>query len=184
MSRLLGALIAGGRSSRFGSDKALALWHGKPLIEHAAEALRPHVDAVIICGRAHGRLTVVADRPGPNMGPLGGLSGALHHARLYGYDAVLTIGCDTPLLPDELAEQLLAEPGPSCVWNLPVIGHWPTDLLDRLDAFLARDQKHAVRGWAIEVEARRIDYPDLPNVNEPADLDRLMTGKTGMIDQK
>ena len=38
MSRL-GAVIAGGRSSRFGSDKAMALWQGRPLIDHAIDRL-------------------------------------------------------------------------------------------------------------------------------------------------
>lgn len=173
MTRLLGALIAGGRSSRFGSDKALALWRGKPLIEHAADALRPHVADLVICGRAHGRQTVVADRPAPNMGPLGGLAGALHHARVHGFDAVLTVGCDTPVLPESLLERLRSSPRPAYVSNLPVIGRWPVALADRLDAFLASDRKHAVRAWAAETGAEPIDCPELANVNEPADLTAL-----------
>ena len=48
---LLGAVLAGGRSRRFGSDKAMALHHGKPLLAHAAEALAQHTQAVILCGR-------------------------------------------------------------------------------------------------------------------------------------
>lgn len=173
MTRLLGALIAGGRSSRFGSDKALALWRGKALIEHAADALRPHVADLVICGRAHGRLTVVADRPAPNMGPLGGLAGALHHARAHGFDAVLTVGCDTPVLPESLLERLRSSPRQAYVANLPVIGRWPVALADRLDAFLAEDRKHAVRAWAAETGAEAIDCPALANVNEPADLAML-----------
>lgn len=173
MTRLLGALIAGGLSRRFGSDKALASWQGRPLIEHAADALFPHVDDLIICGRAHGRMTVVADRPGPNMGPLGGLNGALHHARAHGFDAVLTVGCDTPLLPESLLEQLAASSGAAILSSLPVIGFWPSALADRLDGFLAQDRKHAVRAWAADVGAGVIETPDLPNVNEPADLAAL-----------
>lgn len=34
-------ILAGGRSSRFGSDKALAAWRGRPLIEHVLHAVEP-----------------------------------------------------------------------------------------------------------------------------------------------
>jgi molybdopterin-guanine dinucleotide biosynthesis protein A len=177
VTRLLGALIAGGRSSRFGSDKALACWRGKPLIDHAADALRPHVEALVVCGRAHGGLTMLADRPAPDMGPLGGLNAALHHARANGFDAVLTVGCDTPLLPDTLAGRLsAAASGAACLSNLPVIGRWPAALADRLDAFLAEDRKHSIRAWAAEAGAEVIEGIDLPNVNRPEDL-AVLTGQ-------
>jgi molybdopterin-guanine dinucleotide biosynthesis protein A len=48
----LGAIIAGGKATRFGSDKAAALLNGRPLIEHVADGLREQVDALIVCGRA------------------------------------------------------------------------------------------------------------------------------------
>ena len=50
----LGAIIAGGKATRFGSDKAAALLNGRPLIEHVADGLREQVDALIVCG-VHGR---------------------------------------------------------------------------------------------------------------------------------
>src|SRR3546814_3555756 len=40
--KTLGAVLAGGRSSRFGSDKALAMLGGRTLLDHAQAALRPH----------------------------------------------------------------------------------------------------------------------------------------------
>ena len=50
--KLLGLILAGGQSSRFGSDKAAALHQGRPLINHVADALRPHVDALAVAGLA------------------------------------------------------------------------------------------------------------------------------------
>lgn len=168
MSRL-GAVIAGGRASRFGSDKAMALWQGRPLIDHAIAALRPFADEIIVCGRAHDGVASVADRPAPDMGPLGGICAALHHARTHGHDAVLTVGCDTPLLPGPLFERLTAD-APAFVAQLPLIGCWPTGLAAGLDAFLAEDRKHAIRAWADAAGAQAIDWPGLANVNEPGDL--------------
>src|SRR3546814_13961187 len=79
--RLLGAVLAGGRSSRFGSDKALAMLDGRTLLDHAAAALGAHVETVVICGRHVPGMTGLADRPAADMGPLGGLNAALHQDR-------------------------------------------------------------------------------------------------------
>lgn len=49
--RLLGAILAGGRSRRFGTDKAVAQWNGAPLLAHCVAALSPQVDHVVLCGR-------------------------------------------------------------------------------------------------------------------------------------
>ena len=48
---ILGAVIAGGRSTRFGSDKALALIGGERLIDRTIAALDPQVDRLVVCGR-------------------------------------------------------------------------------------------------------------------------------------
>lgn len=173
MTRLLGAVLAGGRSSRFGSDKAMALWRGKPLLEHVIDAVRPMVDDMVLCGRSHGGIEGIPDRPGPGMGPLGGLNAALHHARKHGFHAVLIAGCDTPLLPAALLEGLRASREPTYVAALPVIGWWPASLAAALDAFLAKERKHAIRAWAELVGAEPVDWPGLANVNEPADLEAL-----------
>src|SRR3546814_20571783 len=79
--RLLGAVLAGGRSSRFGSDKALAMLDGRTLLDHAAAALGAHVETVVICGRHVPGMTGLADRPAADMGPLGGLNAATHQSR-------------------------------------------------------------------------------------------------------
>jgi len=179
MTRLLGAILAGGESRRFGSDKAEAMLDGRPLIEHVIAALRPAVDELVICGRTRGDIRGVADRPAPGMGPLGGLNGALHDGSARGFDAVLAVGCDTPLLPPGLLGRLQASAGPAYVARLPVIGYWPTALAFRLDAFLAEDRKHAIRGWAEAVGAEAIQWPSLANVNEPADLVALSRKSPG-----
>lgn len=169
MTRLLGAILAGGQSRRFGSDKAEALWRGRALVEHAADRVRPHVDDLVLCGRSYAGFTAIADRPKAGMGPLGGLNAALHHARAAGFGAVLSLGCDTPTVPRALFDRLCAG-GTAYVAGLPVIGYWLADLADDLDAFLAEDRKHAIRAWAERVGAEPVDWPALANVNAPADL--------------
>src|SRR3546814_14674685 len=122
--RLLGAVLAGGRSSRFGSDKALAMLDGRTLLDHAAAALGAHVETVVICGRHVPGMTGLADRPAADMGPVGGLNAALHHAAAQGYDAVLTKGCDVPVYQDGLA-QALSGVGEEILRGQQWAAYWP-----------------------------------------------------------
>jgi molybdopterin-guanine dinucleotide biosynthesis protein A len=166
VSRILGAVLTGGRSSRFGSDKAGALWGGQRLADHAAAALAGKVDAMVRVGGDDG----IADLPRPGLGPLGGIAGALAHAEREGFDSVVTIGCDMPHLPEGLVEMLLRR-APSFCADAPVLGHWPVSLAERLIDRLAAGGERSVRGWAREVGALPVASPaPLANVNTPADL--------------
>ena len=166
---ILGAILAGGQASRFGSDKALAELDGRSLIALAVEALGAQCDHVIVVGRVVAPVPTVPDWPRPGMGPLGGLAGALRHALAEGYHQVLTCGVDAAALPGDLAEWL--SPGPACLEEQPVIGLWPAAAAPVLEAFLQRDERHAVKRFADLVGARRvrIDTP-IPNINTPLDL--------------
>lgn len=163
----LGAVLAGGRSSRFGSDKALAMFDGRSLLDHALAALRPHCDAVIVVGRDK-----IADWPRPDMGPLGGIAGALIHAVEQGFDRVLTAPVDCVRLPADL--RALLAPAPAFLETQPVIGLWPVTRLTELKAMLEDGGDLAVRAFARRIGARPV-ASDLvpPNVNSRADLDRL-----------
>lgn len=167
---VLGAVLAGGQSRRFGSDKALALLDGKPLIDHARNAIAPYVDTVVICGRAGG----LPDRPVPGLGPLGGLNAALHHARTIGAEGVLTTGCDTPVFPEWAARALIGNSA-AVLAGYQLIGYWPATLAERLDAHLAGSGDRSIRGWGALADARIVPFTGdpLPNINTPADLTAL-----------
>ena len=172
--RLLGAILAGGAAQRFGSDKGLALLAGRTLIEHAADRLRPRCTDIVVCGRevAPGGYVTTADAPAPRLGPLGGLCGALRYAAEYGFDAVLTIGCDTPAIPSDLLESVIAA-RPGFVRQMPVVGCWPTELTEQLAAYVVAGDR-SVRGWGAAVGATVIDAGgEIVNINRPADLAAL-----------
>lgn len=169
MSRILGAVLAGGQSRRFGSDKALALLGGKPLIEHVLAALAPQVDALIICGRVHPGVRSVPDLPAPGLGPLGGLNAALALAAAEGFAAVLSVGCDLPDLPPDLATRL-AGPGVTYVESCPIVGWWPATLAPLLATHLAVTVDRSLRAWIRAQNANPQSVP-LANLNTPADLE-------------
>lgn len=164
----LGAVLAGGRSRRFGSDKALATWSGQTLLGHTLAALRPHCDAVLIVGREDG----IADWPRPDMGPLGGIAAALIHAADRGFDRVLSAPVDCVRLPDDL--RALLDPAPTFLATQPVIGLWPVAALGELKAILADGSDLAVRAFARRIGARAVTSDFVPpNINSIADLARL-----------
>lgn len=173
--RILGAVLAGGRASRFGSDKALALLDGKPLIGHAVAGLRRHAQAVVVCGREWPYMTCLADRPEPGQGPLGGLNAALHHARLHGFDAVITTGCDMPDFPDAAAQALLDGAGAAILDRHHLAALWPADLADRLDRHMADTPDRSLFGWIARVRPRVVTLPGIvmPNINHVGELDAL-----------
>jgi len=169
---VLGAVLAGGRSSRFGSDKAEALWQCRRLIDHAAAALAQETDALLIVGRDDPAFDCVPDRPSAGLGPLGGLAGALMAARDRGFEAVLVCPVDVPQPPAGL--RALLSPGPALIASQPTIGLWPTALLPDLLDFIEHDPKRSLRGFAERVGARAVEAAaPIANINRPEDLSRL-----------
>jgi molybdopterin-guanine dinucleotide biosynthesis protein A len=165
---VLGAILAGGQSSRFGSDKAVATLHGERLIDLARAALAGQCEEVVVIGRGGG----VPDWPTPGLGPLGGVAGALRHAEANGHHLVLTCGVDSVGLPGDLVERLSL--APAYVVGQPVIGLWPVEALPALAERLAGPGSHSMRAFADEIGARGVDlHLPLANVNTRDDLARL-----------
>jgi molybdopterin-guanine dinucleotide biosynthesis protein A len=97
-SALGGYVLAGGRSSRMGADKALIELAGKPLLQRAAEKLRRTCAAVHILGSnpAFAEYGPLVDDVHPDCGPAGGMEAALlHSASAWN----LFLAVDMPLLP-------------------------------------------------------------------------------------
>lgn len=94
-----------------GADKGLQLLHGKPLIAWVVERIAPQADEIFISANrnidayaAFGYPVLPDDTPDFN-GPLAGLQQGMAAAR---HPLVLCVPCDTPFLPTDLSDQLLA----------------------------------------------------------------------------
>ncbi|MGZ8271421.1 MAG: molybdenum cofactor guanylyltransferase MobA [Methylophilus sp.] len=111
MKTITAIILSGGRATRMGGlEKGLVLLQGKPLISHVIARLTPQVDEILI--NANRELTsyhalnlpILQDENPDFIGPLAGFSLGLHHCK---YDYLLTVPCDSPLLPLDLAQRLL-----------------------------------------------------------------------------
>ncbi len=104
-------ILAGGRATRMGGiDKGLIKLQQKSLVEHLIERLTPQVDEIII--NANREITqyqalgyaVLQDETADFIGPLAGISLGLKHIK---HEYLLTVPCDSPLLPLDLTQRLL-----------------------------------------------------------------------------
>jgi len=169
---ILGCILAGGQSSRFGSDKALAKLGGRTLIARGVDALSGWCEHVVVVGRATAPAPTLPDWPRSGMGPLAGIAAALRHARDEGYAAVLSCGVDSIELPEDLP-RLLA-PAPAYLADQPVIGLWPASAAEALEAILTSEGRHSMRQFAEAIGARPVkSAANAANINTQADLAAL-----------
>lgn len=175
--RIAGAVLAGGRSLRFGRDKTEEIFEGRKLIDRAIDLLRPHCGTLFVAGRSHHSCRGIADRPWPGIGPLGGIAGAMHVAAREGYTHLLSLPCDTPRLPERLLETLCEAADGAYVESCPVIGLWPTRYSEKLLYHLERGRPNAVRVWARSAGIAVIEAGGpISNINRIADLLDIAAG--------
>jgi molybdopterin-guanine dinucleotide biosynthesis protein A len=169
---ILGVVLAGGQSSRFGSDKALAQWDGRTLLLHAVDNLSGHCEQVVIAGREIGPAPCIPDWPHADMGPLAGIAAGLHYAQDMDFDSVMTCGVDSPDVSQEALADLASPP--CYLADQPVIGHWPVGAAGALERILEGTGKHSMLAFAEAIGARAVKSSGKPaNINSPADLAAL-----------
>ena len=191
---LLGVVLAGGGSRRFGSPKALAKLHGRPLWRLAADRLRracrrvvavandPGVAAAMEAEVLADRLEVLPDREA-GLGPLGGVDAALARASQDGLEGALVLAVDMPWVRMEALRRLadswrghrgacVARGGPP--WGFaPLCAVYPVSALGPLEAALALGARGAgafVRSLDPVVVDTGLPAAAFRSVNVPAEL--------------
>ena len=180
-----GLILAGGRSSRMGEDKAFVLLDGKSLIAHAVAALKPQVQTVLINSNADPArfaafgCPVRADCVPGQLGPLAGLLTGLLWGAERGVTHILSAPCDIPHLPADIGSRLsraLAASGAQIAiardedGPQPTIGLWPVALAERLRHDLLVRDISGIQAWLSQFAVTQADCPRLANINRPEDL--------------
>lgn len=182
--RIAAVIVAGGRSSRMGREKAFEMVGGRTIMSRVVERLTGQALAIVINANGDAErfrdpgLPVVGDAR-PDVGtPLAGLHAALRFANEQGFDAVLTVPSDCPFLPLDLADRLAAEGGDAAIAASGgqahfLTGLWSCHLLPDLQQAL--DQPPRLQDWARRCRAAIVEWPATPydpffNVNTPEEL--------------
>lgn len=186
---ITGVILAGGRAQRMGGmDKGLIPLNGKPMVEHILATLRPQVGTLLINANrnldTYGRygLPVIKDRMGDFYGPLVGMASALDVSTT---PYLLTVPCDSPLLPPDLAARLYqalqaANAEISVVHDgermQPVFALLRRDLLPSLLAYLDAGGRK-IDTWYAQHRLALADFSDRQdlccNVNTPDEQARM-----------
>lgn len=164
-------ILAGGLATRLGGvDKGLQPLAGKALVAHVLGRIRPQVARVLInCNRnadlyADFGCPLVPDRIAGFPGPLAGLHAALQACET---PLLLTVPCDSPFLPDNLATGLYAALGAgdaaiaSSGRREPVFAMYRCGLLPRLEEFLNAGERK-VGQWQSELQCGVADFSGQP----------------------
>lgn len=184
---IIGVILAGGQARRLGGiDKGLVEVAARPMIAWIIDALLPQVDAILINANRNAErygqygFPVIKDRLPNHQGPLAGFAAAL--AEVPADAAILTVPCDSPVPPPDLAARLsdaLESTGAELAVAhdgerlQPVYALIPAALRDSVDAFLASGERK-IDFWYARHRMATADFSDCRdlflNLNRPDDL--------------
>ncbi len=186
--RILGAIVAGGKSSRMGgAEKSFIALNGVTLIERVKSRLALQVGDIVI--NANGDPTrfqalgcaVIPDNLHDAGTPLAGLHAVLMRGRAEGFDAVFTTPCDAPFLPLDVVKVLQEAGGGKAIIAASgdkshyLTGFWPVSLAGLLDDAMRNKGVRRVKDFSRLANAFELVWPDsiidpFLNVNTPEDL--------------
>ncbi|MCK5648889.1 MAG: molybdenum cofactor guanylyltransferase [Gammaproteobacteria bacterium] len=189
-------ILAGGRSSRMnGADKGLLKLLDKPMIEHVINRLKPQVGQILISANRHLEAyqqfgyEVLVDDYDDYRGPLAGMARGLSRCES---EHLLTVPCDGPLLPPDLAQRMLdyaLQENAQAVlafdgsYRQPTYNLMHKDLLPALSHSLENNE-HKLGKWLMDNGAVSLNFADQKtaflNVNTSDDLD-LLSQQLGQI---
>ena len=143
-TNVTGIILAGGKSSRMGTDKGLLQLCGKHIVGYAIEALSGICNRIIISSTSDAYQSlgyeVIADEI-PGIGPMGGVYSALKESKT---EKNLILSCDLPFVSKELLEHILshgegyqvAVPWQGNQHYEPLCGFYDLSILDKLGEFI------------------------------------------------
>lgn len=155
ISSITGVVLAGGKASRMGGkDKGLQELNGLPLWQHVARTLHKQVSTLVVSANRNiatyqeSGYPVYADLLADYPGPLAGMLSIMQQCDAEWF---LFCPCDTPFIPDYLAERLVKyrETAP-VVWahdgdrDHPTIALMHRQLMPVLESYLAAGERRVM----------------------------------------
>lgn len=186
-ANISGFILAGGKSSRMGTDKALLLVQDEPLLKRMIRLIGPFCETIAISGQnadySDFNTEMVPDLY-TGYGPISGIVSSLKHSLT---DWNLLVSVDVPFLNNELIQYLISQIGQyDCIVPKhdggiePLIGLYNKQILPVLDEMISLGDYKLMRLLA-KLNTRYVDcnnlikqYPQLFfNINRPEDYNSI-----------
>ena len=178
-NNILGTVLAGGKSQRFGEDKSQVKLEGKLLIDYILSEILSEFREILIVSnnkidfKNSEKISIIEDFK-KGLGPLGGVLSAMKWVKENNKDYrwISTFPADTPFFKKEILQKFYNEIEieksrlffiKSNKTRHNIFGLWSIDLLDKLEEDLNKGDRK-VELWANNVGVKVIDM-DFKNID-------------------
>ena len=186
-NNILGIILAGGKSSRFGEDKSAAKLGNKTLLDHTVNKIENEFNEILVISNnkefnfKNNKIHVVEDCIEGQLGPLVGILTAMKWVIINkkNYKWIASFPCDTPFFDIKLISELkikVKETSKKLIFlnsnkkRHNIFGLWSMDLIEILE----KDIKNSFR--KVELWADKVGYENI-NINEEK-FDRFLNINT------
>ena len=186
-NNILGIILAGGKSSRFGEDKSTAKLGNKTLLDHTVNKIENEFNEILVISNnkefnfKNDKIHIVEDCIEGQLGPLVGILTAMKWVIMNkkNYKWIASFPCDTPFFDIKLISELkikVKETSKKLIFlnsnkkRHNIFGLWSMDLIEILE----KDIKNSFR--KVELWADKVGYENI-NINEEK-FDRFLNINT------
>ena len=186
-NNILGIILAGGKSSRFGEDKSTAKLGNKTLLDHTISKIENEFNEILVISNnkdfnfKNNKIYLVEDCIEGQLGPLVGILTAMKWVKKNkkNYKWIASFPCDTPFFDIKLISELkikVKETSKKLIFlnsnkkRHNIFGLWSLDLIEILE----KDIKNSIR--KVELWADKVGYENI-NINEEK-FDRFLNINT------
>ncbi len=187
-NNILGAVLDGGRSKRFGQNKSMVKLGNKTLLEHILYKIKSKFSKIIIVSNENKikDFTVIKDCIEGQLGPLVGVLSAMKWIKKnnFSYSWVATFPCDTPFFNISIIDEFkkASKLNDSYLYFVKtkekrhnIFGLWSIKLIETLEEDITKNDYRKVEKWAdkIGVKTINVSYDNIDpffNINTKEDL--------------
>ena len=186
-NNILGIILAGGKSSRFGEDKSTAKLGNKTLLDHTVSKIENEFNEILVISNnkdfnfKNNKIHILGDCIEGQLGPLVGILTAMKWVtkNKKKYKWIASFPCDTPFFDIKLISELkikVKETSKKLIFlnsnkkRHNIFGLWSMDLIEILE----KDIKNSFR--KVELWADKVGYENI-NINEEK-FDRFLNINT------
>ncbi len=174
-----GAILAGGRNSRYGSHKALATVGGRLIIERIQAALHGATPDLILIANEPDRYAQVGLPVRPDavaeLGALGGIYSALRWARDEGRPGIIAVACDMPFIAPRLLADLMAAASDADIvvpesggrrGIEPLCAYYASTCIPAIESAIARGDRRVI-GFYDDLRVHRVPLEQVRALGDP-----------------